>query len=382
MTSFAPGAAHATHQNGVIQSPVDSQQHQPFPQPSQPLPQQLPQQITPPSVAVNPTAPQSQSQSQSQAQSQAQSQSQSQPQSQLSQHKRVYQACIPCRRRKVRCDLGSVDNPHDPPCVRCRRESKECFFSATRRKRKNEDGEDDEDEYLVRNSRKRHYLDTTSPVPVDRKVYNSVPLTPGSTGGRNQSQKRSSLERGEDGRKSSRGTSYTEGAEDSNAQLENLEAQSVMRKSVFGPHDALDLLYKAATDRSVISVSPPNPDQGHAADYAISPHEPHVRHGRTVSVVQPTPVSAPGRKSPHDRNPNFNDRFPSHPEPRSVDPIDPRLLPSRDVFDPEKETREIEAKLRSVEDELGYQDALEAWSRFRFVRAGWFTNQEAVRYVV
>lgn len=24
------------------------------------------------------------------------------------QHKRVYQACIPCRRRKVKCDLGSV----------------------------------------------------------------------------------------------------------------------------------------------------------------------------------------------------------------------------------------------------------------------------------
>ncbi|PSR94215.1 hypothetical protein BD289DRAFT_338620, partial [Coniella lustricola] len=56
------------------------------------------------------------------------------------QHKRVYQACIPCRRRKVRCDLGSVDNPHDPPCVRCRRESKECYFSATRRKRKTDDG--------------------------------------------------------------------------------------------------------------------------------------------------------------------------------------------------------------------------------------------------
>ncbi|KAF8542768.1 hypothetical protein BDD12DRAFT_632083, partial [Trichophaea hybrida] len=50
-------------------------------------------------------------------------------------HKRTYQACIPCRQRKVRCDLGSVEAPHDPPCVRCRRESKECFFSATRRKR-------------------------------------------------------------------------------------------------------------------------------------------------------------------------------------------------------------------------------------------------------
>ncbi|CAZ80317.1 unnamed protein product [Tuber melanosporum] len=49
-------------------------------------------------------------------------------------HKRTYQACIPCRQRKVRCDLGSVEAPHDPPCVRCRRESKECYFSATRRK--------------------------------------------------------------------------------------------------------------------------------------------------------------------------------------------------------------------------------------------------------
>ena len=58
---------------------------------------------------------------------------------QAPQHKRVYQACIPCRRRKVRCDLGSVDNPHDPPCVRCRRESKDCYFSATRRKRKTDD---------------------------------------------------------------------------------------------------------------------------------------------------------------------------------------------------------------------------------------------------
>ena len=34
-------------------------------------------------------------------------------------HKRGYQACIPCRKRKVRCDLGPIDEPHDPPCARC-----------------------------------------------------------------------------------------------------------------------------------------------------------------------------------------------------------------------------------------------------------------------
>ncbi|KAJ5999905.1 hypothetical protein N7481_000314 [Penicillium waksmanii] len=47
-------------------------------------------------------------------------------------HRRVYQACEPCREKKVRCELGSADSPSKPPCARCRRESKECFFSALR----------------------------------------------------------------------------------------------------------------------------------------------------------------------------------------------------------------------------------------------------------
>ena len=40
---------------------------------------------------------------------------------------RSYQACVPCRKRKVRCDLGDPGNPSDPPCRRCRREHKDCF---------------------------------------------------------------------------------------------------------------------------------------------------------------------------------------------------------------------------------------------------------------
>ncbi|KOS37156.1 hypothetical protein ACN38_g12059 [Penicillium nordicum] len=47
-------------------------------------------------------------------------------------HKRVYQACEPCREKKVRCELGSADCPNKPPCARCRRESKQCFFAASR----------------------------------------------------------------------------------------------------------------------------------------------------------------------------------------------------------------------------------------------------------
>ena len=48
---------------------------------------------------------------------------------------RSYQACVPCRKRKVKCDLGDPGNPTDPPCRRCRREHKECFFQDLRTKK-------------------------------------------------------------------------------------------------------------------------------------------------------------------------------------------------------------------------------------------------------
>lgn len=179
------------------------------------------------------------------------------------QHKRVYQACIPCRRRKVKCDLGSVDNPGDPPCVRCRRESKDCYFSATRRKRKTDDGQEDSldghqlnDDYITRNGRKMVHASPPrdsirqesmgAPTSARSGVTFSEPpllpgppLTPGGSVGRAQP-----LRRPQQGQ-----NSRDKLADDSNMHVENLEAQAVMSKRVFGPHDAMELLYKAATDR-------------------------------------------------------------------------------------------------------------------------------------
>lgn len=169
--------------------------------------------------------------------------------SQQPQHKRVYQACIPCRRRKVKCDLGSVDNPGDPPCVRCRRESKECFFSATRRKRKNDDGREESldgyefgDDYIIRNGRKMVHgspplgamaapTSARSAGPyVDAPVISGPPLTPGGSIGRTQPLRRP--QHNADG-----STRYGRESEEANTQLENLEAQEVMRKEVYGPHE-------------------------------------------------------------------------------------------------------------------------------------------------
>ena len=167
------------------------------------------------------------------------------------QHKRVYQACIPCRRRKVKCDLGSVDNPSDPPCVRCRRESKECFFSATRRKRKYEDGAEEStnrpessDEYAIRNGRRPtiishspstpdHLASLGTPQPrisidsvIDVQTTPRPPMTPGGSIGCTQPLRRPAQNR--------RDLSQNEGVKDPTTQLENLEAQEVMRQQVYG----------------------------------------------------------------------------------------------------------------------------------------------------
>ncbi|KAI5781697.1 hypothetical protein DFH27DRAFT_488263, partial [Peziza echinospora] len=72
-------------------------------------------------------------------------------QQQASHFKRSYQACLACRSRKVRCDLGNPDAPSAPPCARCRREGKECMFggprASTKKKEKDKDDQEDRDDH-------------------------------------------------------------------------------------------------------------------------------------------------------------------------------------------------------------------------------------------
>lgn len=49
---------------------------------------------------------------------------------------RVYKACDSCRKKKIRCVLGDSKGPPGPPCVRCRREMRECVISTERSTRK------------------------------------------------------------------------------------------------------------------------------------------------------------------------------------------------------------------------------------------------------
>ncbi|WVO16705.1 hypothetical protein L204_104386 [Cryptococcus depauperatus] len=51
----------------------------------------------------------------------------------LEKSRRGYRACLHCRSRKAKCDLGNIDAPSSPPCSRCKRESRECMFAPSRR---------------------------------------------------------------------------------------------------------------------------------------------------------------------------------------------------------------------------------------------------------
>ncbi|ORX35392.1 hypothetical protein BD324DRAFT_94682 [Kockovaella imperatae] len=57
--------------------------------------------------------------------------------------KRGYRACVHCRMRKAKCDLGDTDAPSKPPCSRCKREMRNCVFLPTKRRKHRSGSEDD-----------------------------------------------------------------------------------------------------------------------------------------------------------------------------------------------------------------------------------------------
>ncbi|CCH60675.1 hypothetical protein TBLA_0D01670 [Henningerozyma blattae CBS 6284] len=68
--------------------------------------------------------------------------------------RRSYKACINCRLKKVKCDLGPLENPHSPPCVRCKREARDCIFDEPLKKLGTVENENDsiDDNQRVPNS--------------------------------------------------------------------------------------------------------------------------------------------------------------------------------------------------------------------------------------
>ncbi|KAF2734529.1 hypothetical protein EJ04DRAFT_543610 [Polyplosphaeria fusca] len=279
----------------------------------------------------------------------------------IQQHTRTYQACIPCRRRKVRCDLGPVDNPHEPPCVRCRRESKECYFSATRRKRKAQDGEDEiddvPDDYEIRNGRKRVRPDSIEEQTPPRRpdslnlnratsanAYVPQPLTPGGSVGQYQPLRRPPQNRDIH-------------LEEEDVKANNQAAAILQTKEVFSGHDALNLLFEAAGRNGDI--------EHHRNNSTSSQHRP-ILGGPGSTPGSQTAFASPHTNAPHGLPPldgrNQLDRVPAD---LTIDPAIQNNYPH--LPDPAKEP--------------SLTDAVQAWSKSRFVRAGWLTATEAIAYI-
>ncbi|KAI9733324.1 MAG: hypothetical protein M1834_003408 [Cirrosporium novae-zelandiae] len=251
-------------------------------------------------------------------------------------HRRSYQACDPCRRRKVKCDLGSVDNPRPPPCSRCRRESKKCEFSATRRKRKlsedEVDGQEhsfarsygDENTWLgnTRNSAENEKLLRQSP---NGSIASSISRTPGSH--TTADRVLPTIERG-DGREQ---------------QLLDNSAAALFTSSVNNPHDALHVLVEAAGQTESLNRNEAE---------SVRLHQSSSAQGKSSQA----PIAS--------QHSGLTQIFNAHGV------IDPAITSPTNTKQEGSDTEIIE-----------YQNSLKAWAKLRFVRAGWFTGQEAIAYV-
>lgn len=164
--------------------------------------------------------------------------------------------------------------------------------------------------------------------------------------------------------------------EDPNGRWENFEAQKVMSREMYGPHDALDLLYKAATDRYYqISLFKRILFISSCSDANLFMLSPGHKLARSFSNSQQPPTTRNG-SIPTTYKPSNDSRATAgvsyHSNMRPTDLRNATLDPALSAED---------RRYSDTSRDPGYNEALKAWARFRFVRAGWFTPSEAIAYI-
>lgn len=252
----------------------------------------------------------------------------------------------------MRCDLGPVDNPNEPPCGRCRRESKECYFSATRRKRRGDSGDDvggdrtGLDDYASYNRRRRISHSQAIPVsPLPRVVHSRTSIT-------SDSQSPTSPSIWISHERTQQPGLYLDGSTPARAntpgdqEVTNEAAAALFHSPINQPADALHLLLEAS---------------GRTGDLH-----------RHASVSQSLPQTSASRK--HNSTVPNNSRGPHRP---SFSKSPERSHHSMDI-DPAITGNAVAG---SEDGSSRSRETLKIWSRLRFVRAGWFTVREAISYI-
>ncbi|CEJ58767.1 Putative C6 transcription factor [Penicillium brasilianum] len=310
------------------------------------------------------------------------------------QHRRGYQACDPCRKRKVKCDLGSVDNPRPPPCVRCRRESKRCEFSATRRKRKaSEAAEDDAEAAEVLRRDKRMMIGEASANEVQAKIEpNQFPPPEPSV----ETDSFRARQRWSEASPAAAATTqrFTPNApifsktkqflESRNPHLPpfqanqrstvpgyggppmmNRTAVELLSPAITNTHDALHLLSEAA---------------GRTEDLNRQRLENRYGARRSVSSLNSGPSPLTHANSPGNVSGSFSRTLRSGMSAGGNGYFPGGAGGSGAVETQIPDDSGTQEGSPNPQDP-GFLDAVRAWSRLRFVRAGWMTVEEGMEYV-
>ncbi|KAL5339446.1 hypothetical protein BJX70DRAFT_153168 [Aspergillus crustosus] len=232
-------------------------------------------------------------------------------------YQRTYKACIPCRQRKAKCDLGELPDgsPMGPPCAKCRREQRQCVFSETRaweRKKKR----DSEEEFVPSTPNTRRKLSSNSRFGDEERLIRQRGRASDSNADRHEN----------DG---TRLRSYNPETRHARQQSTSTLDNSMMRTVVSSGNDALSILFEAAAHRQEADL----------ADQQLST--------RNMS----SGAGYEGIESPFGR--------------------------MRSMVSPDVPFRTI----RPVELSHAMSEVLSTWEACRFVMMGWFTSREAVTLI-
>ncbi len=256
----------------------------------------------------------------------------------------------------MRCDLGPVDNPHEPPCVRCRRESKECYFSATRRKRRADSGEDipgekaTQDDYALYNRRRKtssaqDLQDASLPRNFQSQASaGSVSQSPTSVG---QVYNWNSHERTQQTGLYAESKTPSRANTPGDQEVTNEAAAALFQSPINQPADALHLLLEAS---------------GRTGDLH---RQSSINQGD--KKMDESGRRAPSMSTKHHRSMGLKTSKDLQHQQDTMN-IDPAIAGDMGAAGSEDDSNRLREKLK-------------IWSRLRFVRAGWFTAMEAMSYI-
>ncbi len=277
----------------------------------------------------------------------------------------------------MRCDLGPVDNPTEPPCARCRREGKDCHFSATRRKRTGDEDSDSlaHDDYTARNGRKRVMTgDNGEDTPSE------VFCRPGSMS---------------DGSR----LPYAE-VSPSLVASSHLSSTTADQSKTIGtgvsvpypslsPHQSIDrqntqAVPLAGDDCTIFGAAVQRREQQHVTNQTAAAYLSREINnpGDALHLL----FEAAGRSGDLSRqDTDSQDKRQQFSSPADTTPLSTtaagRAKPGVEIIDPAITDQPVQTGQCHLEATPDFQNATKAWSRLRFVRAGWFTAREAMFYI-